>query len=58
MQMDGSTIIQKSQQAAKNAIGKDFYKLLNNANFGYDCRNNLDIVNLSLFMTKLLKLHL
>lgn len=56
--MDGSTIIQKSQQTAKNAIGKDFYKLLNNANFGYDCRNNLDIVNLSLFMTKLLKLHL
>ena len=23
-------------------IEKDFYKLLNNANFGYDCRNNLD----------------
>ena len=32
----------QSKQTAKNAIIKDFYKLLNNANFGYDCRNNLD----------------
>ena len=24
----------------KNAIKKDFFKLMNNANFGYDCRNN------------------
>ena len=26
----------------ENKIESDFWKLLNNANFGYDCRNNLD----------------
>ena len=31
---------QKSRQEAKNSIEKDFYKLMNNSNFGYDCRNN------------------
>ena len=33
---------QKSIQEAKNSIEKDFYKLMSNSNFGYDCRNNLD----------------
>ena len=33
---------QVARQNAKNAIEKDFYKLVKNANFGYDCRNNLD----------------
>ena len=33
---------QKSKQNAKNLVEKDFFKLLNNVNFGYDCRNNLD----------------
>ena len=33
---------QKSRQNAKNSIEKDFFKLMNNANFGYDCHNNLD----------------
>ena len=33
---------QKARQESKNKIESDFCKLLNNANFGYDCRNNLD----------------
>ena len=32
---------QRSRQNAKNAIEKDFFKLMNNDNFGYDCRNNV-----------------
>ena len=31
-----------NRQESKNNIEKDFYKLMNNSNFGYDCRNNLD----------------
>ena len=33
---------QKSRQEAPNKIEGDFFKLLNNANFGCDCRKNLD----------------
>ena len=33
---------QKSRGNPKNSVEKDFYKLMNNSNFGYDCRNNLD----------------
>ena len=33
---------QRSRQNAKNSVEKDFYQLMNNSNFGYDCRNNLD----------------
>ena len=33
---------QKSRQQSKNSVEKDFYKLMNNSNFGYDCRNKLD----------------
>ena len=32
---------QKARQEAPDKIESDFCKLLNNANFGYDCRNNL-----------------
>ena len=33
---------QKSRQLSKNDVEKDFFKLMNNSNFGYDCRNHLD----------------
>ena len=33
---------QKARQESKNLIESNFCKLLNNANFGYDCRNNLE----------------
>ena len=33
---------QISRQNVKVSVEKDFYKLMNNANFGYDCRNNAD----------------
>ena len=33
---------QKSRQESKNSVEKDFYKLMNNSNFGYDCKNNID----------------
>ena len=33
---------QKARQESKNKIENNFCKLLNNVNFGYDCRNNLD----------------
>ena len=33
---------QKSRQQSKNSVEKDFYRLMNNSNFGYDCRNNVD----------------
>ena len=33
---------QKSRQNAKNAIEKDFFKITNSANFGFDCRNSVD----------------
>ena len=31
---------QKSRQNSKNAIEKDFFKLMNNSKFGFDCRNS------------------
>ena len=33
---------QKSRQLSKSDVEKDFFKLINNSYFGYDCRNNLD----------------
>ena len=35
---------QCKRQRAKASIEKDFYKLMNNANFSYDCRNNANNV--------------
>ena len=33
---------QKARQTASSSVEKDFYKLLNNSNFGINCRNNID----------------
>ena len=35
-------------QTAKSKVEKDSYKLLNNSNFGNDCRNNIDQCKLEL----------
>ena len=39
---------QDARKAAKTKVEKDFYKLLNNSNFGYDCRNNIGNCNVEL----------
>ena len=39
---------QISRQKAKIKVEKDFYKLMSNSNFGYDCRNNIDNCNFKL----------
>ena len=37
-----------ARKSAKTKAEKDFYKLLNNSNFGNDCRNNIDNCSLEL----------
>ena len=44
-----------SRQNAKNAIEKDFFKLMNNANFGFDCRNNANNVTFELIIDEINK---
>ena len=44
---------QISRQNAKNDTEKEFYKLLNNSNFGYRYRNNIDNCFLNPFAIKL-----
>ena len=39
---------QNARKTAKTKVKKDFYKLLNNSNFGNDCRNNLGNCKLEL----------
>lgn len=41
---------QKARQTATSSVEKDFYKLLNNRNFGIDCRNNIDNWSLSMMI--------
>ena len=36
---------QAARQKATDEVESDFCKLLNNSNFGFDCRNNLDNLN-------------
>ena len=33
---------QKARQNVTSSVERDFYKLLNNSNFGIDCTNNID----------------
>ena len=40
--MESNLINKISRQNAKNPIENHFCKLMNNTNFGYDCRNKLD----------------
>ena len=47
-QKDFVAMNQKSRQAVTSKVEKDFYKLLNNSNFGIDCRNNIDNSKLEL----------
>ena len=39
---------QNARKTAKSKVEKDFYKLLNNSNFGYNCRNNNENSSLDL----------
>ena len=39
---------QSARKKATSKVEKDFYKLLNNSNFGNDCRNNVGNCNLEL----------
>ena len=39
---------QNARKTAKTKVEKDFCKLLNNSNFGNDCRNNIGNCNLQL----------
>ena len=39
---------QNARKTAKTKVEKDFYKLLNNSNFGNDCRTNIGNCNLEL----------
>ena len=41
---------QNARKVAKTKVKKDFYKLLNNSNFGNDCRNNIGNCKLELMI--------
>ena len=45
---DFAVMNQNARKTAKTSVEKDFYKLLNNSNFGNDCRNNIGYCKLEL----------
>ena len=45
---------QKSRQQPKNSVEKFFYKLMNNSNFGYDCREQSQMKNIRAVLSQLL----
>ena len=47
------TMNQNARQKAKTPIKRDFYKLMNNANFGIDSRNNIDNCKIELIYGKI-----
>ena len=44
---------QFARQNATNDIEKNFYKLMNNSNFGFDCRNNLNNFRFELLINEI-----
>ena len=44
---------QKCRQNAKNANEKDFFKLMNNANFEFNCRNNANNAKFELIIDEI-----
>ena len=42
LKKDSAIINQVSRQNVKMFVEKGFQKLMNNANFGWDCQNNMD----------------
>ena len=44
---------QNPRQNGKNGIEKEFFKLMNNANFGNDCRNNTNNVTFEPIIDKI-----
>ena len=44
---------QFARQNATNDIEKNFYKLMNNSNFGFDCRNNLNNFKFELLVNEI-----
>ena len=46
---------QNARKTAKTKVEKDFYKLLNNSNFGNDCRNKSETASSIYYMMVLMK---
>ena len=53
LQRDFVVMNQNARKTAKTSLEKDFYKLLNNSNFGNDRRNNIGNCKLELLYNNL-----